>query len=293
MMAEKVRIGSRQSRLALVQSEMVKQYIEENHPEITVEIVPIRTQGDAILDRPLYEAGGKGLFVKELDAALMEGRTDLSVHSLKDVPMEIPGELPLIAFSSREDVRDVLVLPKGVTEPDFSKPVGCSSKRRMLQFQELYPEAEFAPIRGNVQTRLQKVDDGEYSATILAAAGLKRLGLEGRISRYFTTDEVIPSAGQGILAIQGRLGESYSYLEGYSDESSGICARAERAFVRALGGDCTTPIAAYAQVDSDLIVLSAFYCEEDSGQIHRGCELGSKREPERIAEKLAGAFSND
>ena len=189
---KKIRIGSRESRLAVIQSEMVMDYIKNQCPEYEPELVTMKTTGDKILDRTLDKIGGKGLFVKELDAALLDGRSDLSVHSLKDMPAEIPEELPLIGFSMREDPRDVLVLPEGVTELDFSKPVGCSSQRRMLQFQKLYPQAVFAPIRGNVQTRLAKLDSGEFSATILAAAGLKRLGLENRITRYFSVEEMIP-----------------------------------------------------------------------------------------------------
>ena len=191
--------------------------------------------------------GGKGLFVKELDRALMDGRSDLSVHSLKDMPMEVPKELPLVAFSKREDPRDVLVLPKGVEKLDFSKPIGCSSQRRILQLKELFPEAEFQSVRGNVLTRLQKLDSGEYGALVLAAAGLKRLGLEDRISQYFEPEEIIPAAGQGILAVQGRQDEGYGYLSGYDNLASRYEALCERAFVRPkrrlffTGGPCENP----------------------------------------------------
>ena len=185
-MNKEITIGSRESRLAVIQSEQVRDYIQEAHPELSVQILTMKTTGDIILNQALEKVGGKGLFVKELDRALMDGRSDLSVHSLKDVPMELPKELPLLAFSHREDPRDVLVLPEGATSIDFSKPIGCSSKRRMLQFARLYPQATFATIRGNVQTRLRRLDEGEFSATLLAAAGLKRLGLERRISRYFS-----------------------------------------------------------------------------------------------------------
>lgn len=205
--------------------------------------------------------------------------------------MELPDELPLIAYSAREDVRDALILPEGATEIDFSKPVGCSSRRRMLQFAQLYPQATFAPIRGNVQTRLRKLDSGEFSATILAAAGLKRLELEHRISRYFTIEEMIPAAGQGILAVQGRAGEDYSYLCGYSDETAAICAKAERAFVRALGGNCSTPVAAYAQVIAQSVLrLDAFYFDEVTGKVYRGSRTGSSNDPEKIGETLAHSF---
>ena len=156
----KVIIGSRESKLAVLQSEMVKSYIEENNsPEITVDILTMKTTGDIILDRTLDKVGGKGLFVKELDRALMDGRSNLSVHSLKDMPMEVPEELPLLAFSKREDPRDVLVLPEGVTELNPEKPLGCSSLRRTLQLKKLYPDMEVKSIRGNLQTRLRKLDE--------------------------------------------------------------------------------------------------------------------------------------
>ena len=161
----KVIIGSRESKLAVLQSEMVKSYIEQNNKAnngsgVSVDILTMKTTGDIILDRTLDKVGGKGLFVKELDRALMDGRSNLSVHSLKDMPMEVPEELPLLAFSKREDPRDVLVLPEGVAEPDPEKPLGCSSLRRTLQLKKLYPDMEVKSIRGNLQTRLRKLDSG-------------------------------------------------------------------------------------------------------------------------------------
>lgn len=289
-MRDRVVIGSRESRLAVIQSELVRDYIVEHNPGLSVEILTMKTEGDRILNRALEEVGGKGLFVKELDAALLDGRSDLSVHSLKDVPMELPGELPLLAYSRREDPRDVLVLPQGQTEIDFSKPVGCSSRRRMVQFSRLYPQAHFAMIRGNVQTRLRKLDSGEYGATLLAAAGLKRLGLEERISRWFSPEEMIPAAGQAILAVQGRAGEDYSFLSGYSDRESELCARAERAFVRALSGSCTTPAGAYATVAGSMLTLRAVFFDEGTGRLHAGEVSGSASEPEAAGTELAAQF---
>ena len=213
-------IGSRGSRLAVIQSEMVRDFIREKKPGCQVEILTMKTTGDKILDRTLEKIGGKGLFVKELDKALRDGCSDLSVHSLKDMPMEVPEELPLLAFSRREDPRDVLVLPEGVEKWDRTLPVGCSSQRRMLQLKELYPDVTFLPVRGNIQTRLQKLQSGAYGALILAAAGLKRLDLENRIYRYFEPDEIIPAAGQGILAVQGRKGEDYAFLKAYNDPAA-------------------------------------------------------------------------
>ena len=289
-MKDKIIIGSRESRLAVIQAEMVQDYLQKTLPQKTIEILTMKTTGDKILNQALERAGGKGLFVKELDHALLEKRSDLSVHSLKDVPTELPKELPLLAFSRREDPRDALILPEGATEIDFSRPVGCSSKRRMVQFQKLYPQAKFETIRGNVQTRLKRLDSGEFSATILAAAGLKRLGLEHRISRYFEPDEMIPAAGQGILAVQGRAGEDYSWLKGYNDRGGEACAKAERAFVYGLGGSCSDPIAAHATVEGETLHLRAFYQNEATGAVYTGSRSGSVRDPEHVGHALAAEF---
>ena len=292
-MENRIVIGSRESRLAVVQSEMVQSFIREKCPDTSVDILTMKTTGDKILDKALEKIGGKGLFVKELDLALMEHRSDISVHSLKDVPMVLPEELPLIGFSRREDPRDALILPEGAAEIDFSKPIGCSSKRRMIQLKRMYPQAQFQTIRGNVQTRLRKLDEGQYSATILAAAGLKRLGLEHRISRYFSVEEMIPAAGQAILAVQGRAGEDHSFLEGYSDPEATACALAERAFVRFLGGDCSTPVAAFAQVEGKRIHLHALYYDEVSGRVLEGRREGLLECAEELGKQLAEEFLND
>ena len=202
-----IRVGSRESRLAVVQSELVMDAIRAAHPEVGLELVTMKTTGDKILDRTLDKVGGKGLFVKELDAALLDGRVDLTVHSCKDLPMEEDPRIPLAGFSRREDPRDVLVLPQGAEELDPSRPIGCASARRAVQLRALFPGVAVAPVRGNVLTRLRKLDEGQFSALVLAAAGLKRLGLEERITRYFTVEELLPAAGQGILALRpGRGG---------------------------------------------------------------------------------------
>lgn len=292
-MSLRVKIGSRESKLAVIQSEMVLSHIEKAVPGAEVGLLTMKTTGDRILDRTLDQIGGKGLFVKELDKALMEKRSDLSVHSLKDMPMEVPEELPLVAFSKREDPRDVLVLPEGSKQWDPSLPVGCSSRRRILQFQSLYPEAAFAPVRGNVLTRLAKLDSGQYGALILAAAGLKRLGLEGRISRYFEPEEMIPAAGQGILAIQGRRGEDYVYLEGFASRESETAARCERAFVRALDGGCSSPVAAHARLLEEKLKLLGLYYDEETGGYLRGEAWGSPQHPEKLGEELAARLRKE
>lgn len=284
---KKVKIGTRESKLAVIQAEMVANYIRENCTEREPELVTMKTTGDKILNKTLDKIGGKGLFVKELDASLLDGRSDISVHSLKDMPMEVSKELPLLGFSKREDPRDVLVLPKQKTKLDKALPLGCSSARRVLQLKKLFPDMEVRSIRGNVLTRLEKLDKGEYSALILAAAGLKRLGLEERISRYFSADEMIPAAGQGILAIQGRRGEDYSYLENFYDVESTWCALAERSFVRTLNGGCSSPIAAYAVVDGGVLKITGLYATEGDTTYVTGQIEGNPTEAEALGKKLA------
>ena len=260
-----IKIGSRDSRLAVIQAEQIMEQMDE-----PCELVTMKTTGDMILDRTLDKVGGKGLFVKELDRALAERRVDLTVHSLKDVPMEQPEGLPLAAFSAREDARDVLVLPEGVRTLDASKPLGCASARRRVQLRRLFPEMQVQPVRGNVQTRLRKLDEGGYSALVLAAAGLRRLGLEHRISRYFSVEELIPAAGQAILAVQHRAGEFTEQVQRLDHAASRICAAAERAYVRALGGGCFAPVAAYADVQGDTVTLRAMYATADEQTVVYG-----------------------
>ena len=281
-----IRIGSRESRLAVIQSQIAIDAIHHYDPSIPVELVTMKTTGDMILDRTLDKIGGKGLFVKELDAALLDGRVDITVHSSKDLPMEISPQLPLAAFSRREDPRDVLVLPEGVSELNFSKPIGCSSLRRQLQLKKLLPQAVLAPIRGNVLTRLQKLDQGEYSALVLAGAGLTRLGLANRISRYFSIEEILPAAGQGILAVQTRQGTDTPWLSDFADEDARDCLTAERAFVRTLGGGCSSPVAAYATVAQDLLTLKGMYVTEDE-RLYFETVTGSRCQADPLGSELA------
>lgn len=280
-------IGSRESKLAVIQSELVRDYIEKHNESVGASLLKMKTTGDIILDRSLDKIGGKGLFVKELDKALLDGRSELSVHSLKDMPMEISEELPIIAYSKREDPRDVLVLPKGETEFHLDRPVGCSSQRRMLQLKELYPLVQFKGVRGNVLTRLNKLDSGEYSALILAAAGLKRLGLTERISRYFEPEEMIPAAGQGILAVQGKMENDYSYLDGYDDMSGRYAAICERSFVTYLNGGCSSPIAAYAKIEGEKIILQGLYYNEETRRYKKGSLVAHVSEAKNLGIALA------
>lgn len=281
-------IGTRGSALAVVQAEIVRGYIRENCPDISPGILTIKTTGDQILDRKLSEVGGKGLFVRELDKALLEGRSMLSVHSAKDLPMELPDGLPILGFSRREDPRDVLVLPAGAKGLDETKPIGSSSERRKLQLKNIFPRMEVSSVRGSVETRLKKLDEGQYAALVLAAAGLRRLGLEHRISRYFSTEEMLPAAGQGALAIQGRAGEEYGFLKGFFHEDTGLALRAERAFVRALEGGCSSPVAAYAAVEGETLTLRGFYYREDTGEQIFLEKKGKTAWAEQIGISLAG-----
>lgn len=282
----KLRIGSRDSRLAVVQSELVMDALRAAHPALELELVTMKTTGDRILDRTLDQIGGKGLFVKELELALLEGWADLTIHSCKDLPMEENSALPIVAFSRREDPRDALVLPIGASELDFSKPIGCSSLRRQLQLQALFPEVRVEPVRGNVQTRLRKLDEGRFSALVLAAAGLKRLGLEHRIHRFFTTEELLPAAGQGILAVQTRRDFDRNLLAAVADDDGRDCALAERAFVRRLDGGCSSPVAAYATVTATDITVTGLYVDSH-GQPHKASAHGHREDGVALAESLA------
>ena len=257
-----IKVGSRDSRLAVVQAEEVMRRLGE------CELVTMKTTGDKILDRTLDKVGGKGLFVKELDRALAAGEVDLTVHSLKDVPMEQPDGLPIIAFPKRADARDALVLPEDGSW-DMEKPIGCSSARRRVQLARLFPGIEVKPVRGNVQTRLRRLDSGEYGALVLAAAGLHRLGLENRISRYFSPEEMLPAA------------------QLLDDAETRVCALAERAFIRALGGGCFSPAAAYAVLENGMLRLRGLYVSADERSLIRGELTGAPETGERLGCMLA------
>ncbi len=280
-------IASRESRLAVLQSNTLMKYIEENVTGISASLVTMKTTGDKVLDRTLDKIGGKGLFVKELDQALLAGTADLTVHSLKDMPMQISPKLPILAYSRREDPRDVLVLPKGVKELSDDLPIGSSSLRRQLQLKKLYPDHEILPVRGNIQTRLKKLDEGQFGALVLAAAGLIRLGLEERISRYFTLEEMIPAAGQGIIAVQGNENADYEWLRGYDDTGSRAAAIAERAYVTELDGGCTSPVCAHAVLKDDKLYLRGLYYEESTGVVRTGELSGDISKAREIGIRLA------
>lgn len=282
-----IRIGSRDSILAVRQAELIRDRISQEHPELDIRIITMKTTGDKILDKSLAAIGGKGLFVKELDRALLDGRIDIAVHSLKDVPMELNPDLPLLAFGKREDPRDVMIYRQGLSELPENAVIGTSSRRRELQLKKLCPAYTFRGIRGNVQTRMRKLEEEGYDGTLLAAAGLKRLGMEHVIGQYFSVDEIIPAAGQGILAVQGRRGEDYSWLACVDDPESRAAAAAERAFIRTVGGGCTSPSAAHAQVSGNEVKLTGLYYDEDSREYSVDSVISEIGRVQGAAENLA------
>lgn len=288
-MSARIVVGSRESQLAVVQSMTVVDFLRAKHPGTDVELLTMKTTGDRILDRTLDKVGGKGLFVKELDVALRQRRADVTVHSLKDMPMEVPKDLPLLCCSRREDPRDALALRAGVEmKPDLV--IGTASLRRAIQLKTLFPDCEIRLVRGNLQTRLRKLDEGQFDALVLAAAGLMRLGLEARISRYFSVEEIIPAAGQGILAVQGRADFDRTLLEGFADADAWCAATAERAFVRQLDGGCTSPVCAHAALDGESIHLTGLYYEVSDGSWRKGSVDGPREAAERLGIELAQAL---
>lgn len=289
---KKIRIGTRDSKLAMLQTQMVADAIKEYDASLEIEIVAMKTTGDIILDKTLDKIGGKGLFVKELDRALLEESVDLTVHSFKDMTMDIDPRIPILATSRREDPRDVLVLPKGRTDLDESLPLGSSSARRNLQLRDLYPQMDIQPVRGNVLTRLQKLDRGDFSALVLAAAGLKRLDLTDRISRSFHTEEIIPANCQGVLAIQGRADFPIEYLSKIHCPEAYNSSLAERAFVRELNGGCSAPIAAYATLDDLMqIHLTGLYVNQEAFEEYKAkLERGEKAEIKVVKGSHSGNF---
>jgi len=253
-------IATRESRLALWQAEHVRDLLQSRFSR-TVELLGMTTKGDQILDRALSKVGGKGLFVKELEVALEEGRADLAVHSLKDVPMELPEGFELACVLEREDPRDAFVSPHHASLADLPQGavVGTSSLRRLAQLRALRPDLTIEPLRGNLDTRLRKLDEGQYAAIILAAAGLKRLGLTDRIRQIIEPDVMLPAAGQGALGIEicRNHTELHEKLGTLTHQPTLLAVLAERAVSRSLGGSCSMPLAAFAQWDGSELKLEA------------------------------------
>jgi hydroxymethylbilane synthase len=288
---QRVVIATRRSRLALWQAEHVKERLAGLYTGLTVELLPLSTRGDELLEARLDKAGGKGLFVKELEAALFEGRADLAVHSMKDVPVELPAGFSLAAITAREDPRDAFVsnrygalgdLPQGAA-------LGTSSLRRAAQIAERRPDLEIRMLRGNLDTRLAKLDRGDYDAIVLAAAGLKRLALGGRIRAYLETGESLPAAGQGALGIEcvAARADISRLVAPLADPVTSACVRAERAVNRALGGNCAVPLGAFAEAQGARLRVRALVASPDGMRIARAeCE-GVVSDPEAVGARAA------
>lgn len=248
-----LRIATRSSRLALWQAEHVRSCLSARHSDLKLELIPITTSGDKITDRPLTNLGGKGLFIKELEQALYEGRADLAVHSMKDVPVEIPDNLHIGAILKREDARDAVVTNTGVpfSELNRTATIGTSSLRRKSQLLAMQKNLAICDLRGNVTTRLQKLRGGEFDAIILAAAGLQRLGFSDSISTLFDPVQIIPAIGQGAIGIECRVDDlrTQALIQPLHDRTSGLCVAAERAMSAILEGGCDIPVAGYAIVN--------------------------------------------
>jgi hydroxymethylbilane synthase len=261
-------IATRESRLALWQANHVKALLEQQGHQVT--LLGMTTLGDQILDRSLSKVGGKGLFVKELETALEDGRADLAVHSLKDVPMELPPGFVLACVMEREDPRDAWVSPRYATLQDLPQGavVGTSSLRRMALVRALRPDLKIDPLRGNLDTRLRKLDDGLYDGIVLAAAGLKRLGLGARIRTIFETTEMLPAAGQGALGIEVRSGRDdvVQALSHLMDTKTWLVVSAERAVSRVMGGSCSMPLAAHAVFSGDVLSMRAAWGDPEGRQ---------------------------
>jgi hydroxymethylbilane synthase len=284
-------IASRESRLAMWQAVHVQARLSALYPQSQVDILGMTTKGDQILDRPLSEIGGKGLFIKELEVAMQEGRADLAVHSMKDVPMVMPEGFILAAISARENPCDAFVSNKYATLDDLpvGAVIGTSSMRRESILRAKYPQFVIKSLRGNLDTRLKKLDAGEYDAIILAAAGLIRLGLKERIKSVLTPEQSLPAPGQGALGIevQSDLPGAAALVASLNDPETAHCVRAERAFSRALGGSCQIPLGGYAVLENDVLWLRGFVATPDGKQIVSAELRGAPEDDESIGRILA------
>ena len=284
-------IASRESRLALWQAEHVRDTLRQLYPARSIDILGMSTQGDRILDVSLSRIGGKGLFVKELEVALLEGRADIAVHSAKDVPMVLPEGFCIAAILAREDPRDCLVSPRYATLDELPKGarLGSSSLRREAQVRERFPHVDVQPVRGNLDTRLAKLDRGEFDALMLAAAGLKRLGLAARIAGHIDTRDSLPAPGQGALAIECRedRADLIDLLARLNDPDTDACVRAERSASRALSGSCQLPLAVFGEIQAGALYLRGLVATQDGRTVLRAELRGARGDAVALGERLA------
>ncbi|MDJ0653378.1 MAG: hydroxymethylbilane synthase [Xanthomonadales bacterium] len=287
---DRIRIATRKSALALWQARFVAEELKAKHPGLAVILVPMSTRGDQILDQPLARIGGKGLFLKELEQAMLEDRADIAVHSMKDVPAEMPPEFALGAILDRHDPRDALVSPDVHTVDDLSTAarVGTSSLRRQAQLLNWRPDLEVVSLRGNVNTRLEKLDRGDYDAILLAAAGLDRLEMSGRIGQRIPVERCLPAVAQGAIGIETRAGDNQvlELVGAVHDDSTGLCVSAERAFSATLGGSCQVPVAGHAQLKGRRIELAGLVASPDGQQLLRDTVEGMASDAESLGTQL-------
>lgn len=287
----RLKIGTRGSALAVTQSEWIKNRIESHHPDISVELIRIKTKGDKIIDSPLAKIGGKGLFVKEIEDALLRKDVDLAVHSIKDVPAELPDGLCLPVFPEREDPRDAFIsrsyallsdLPEGAN-------IGTGSLRRSSQLLNMHPDLQIVPLRGNVDTRLKRIESGDMDAVVLAAAGLNRLGLSKRITELLPPDTLLPAIGQGALGLEIREDDksTLEILSFMNHRQTEQAVRAERAFLKRLEGGCQVPIAGFAVIEDTSIILKGMVAELDGSIMIKDEEKGPGDRPEDLGIALA------
>jgi hydroxymethylbilane synthase len=300
---DRIVIATRESALALWQAEHIRTRLETMHPGLRVELLGMTTEGDRKLGTSLAKIGGKGLFVKELEDALLHGRADIAVHSMKDVPVNLPDGFEIAAIGTREDPRDAFVSTRfqALSELPAGAVVGTSSLRRESQIRARFPHLRVEPLRGNVQTRLRKLDEGQYDAVILAAAGLKRLGLGSRIASLLTPEESLPAVGQGAIGIEIRAGRDdlTSLLAPLDDADTAWCVRAERAMSRDLGGNCTVPLGGFATIADGRATLRGFVASPDGTRIARAMSDaaravgGSDALGREVAARLTGEGARD
>ncbi|MCL4470533.1 MAG: hydroxymethylbilane synthase [Sulfuricella sp.] len=287
----RITIASRESALAMWQAHHVRQQLQALYPQLEINILGMTTTGDQILDSPLARIGGKGLFVKELEQALADGRADIAVHSMKDVPMVLPEGFILVATGEREDPRDAFVSNrfKNLEDLPAGSVVGTSSLRRQCQIQARFPSFRIESLRGNVQTRLRKLDEGQYAAIILAAAGLKRLALSDRITALLPTGQSLPAVGQGALGIECRAGRDdlVDLLAPLNHPDTAACVAAERAMSRALAGSCQVPLGGYAEISAGKLGLRGFVSSVDGVRMVRAEVAGKPEDAEMLGKELA------
>ena len=291
---KKIKIATRRSPLAIWQAEYVKKELIRNHSDIEIQIVRIQTEGDRFLDAPLFDIGGKGLFIKELEEALLSKNADVAVHSMKDVIVELPKGLEISVIMKREDSRDVLISNQynSIAEIPDNSTVGTSSLRRQSQLKQVNSNILFEDLRGNVETRIGKLDDGKYDAIILAAAGIIRLGLAERITEFISFSHVLPAVGQGAIGIECRTNDetTQQLIAPLNDKDTSLCVLTERAFSRRLNGGCQLPIASHAVIENNQIKVDGLVARLDGSKVIRLQKIGELEDADKIGSSLAEAL---